>query len=102
MPGAARADHHDDGDDDVEVTDPRWWELRRAQNLKPATYTCPLCGRRLQSMTDHVLLFPEGDHSQRRHAHLDCVRRAREAGRLPSRSEWKKTRPRRGWFRRSA
>ena len=100
MPGAAN-DDHDDGDDDVEVTDPRWWELRRAQNLKPATYTCPLCGRRLQSMTDHVLLFPEGDHSLRRHAHIECVGRAREAGRLPSRSEWKRTQPRRPWFRRS-
>ena len=95
MPGAARADHHDDCDDDLEVTDPRWWELRRAQNLKPATYTCPLCGRRLSSMSDHVLLFPEGDHSQRRHAHAKCVRSARESGRLPSRSEWRKTQPRR-------
>ena len=100
MPGAAN-DDHDDGDDDVEVTDPRWWELRRAQNLKPATYTCPLCGELLPSMTDHVLLFPEGDHSLRRHAHIECVRRAREAGRLPSRSEWKRTQPRRGWFRRA-
>ncbi len=98
MPCAADADddHHDDG----EVTTARWWELRRAQNLKPATYTCPLCGRRLASMSDHVLLFPEGDHAQRRHAHTECVRRAREAGQLPSRSEWKRTRPRRGWLRR--
>ena len=70
VPGTADADHHDDG----EVTSaPRWWELRRAQNLKPATYTCPLCGRRLASMSDHVLLFPEGDHAQRRHAHTECV-----------------------------
>jgi hypothetical protein len=77
-----------------EVTDaPRWWELRRAQNLKPATYSCPLCGRNLASMSEHVLLFPEGDHSQRRHAHTDCVRRAREAGRLPSRSEWRRSQP---------
>ena len=102
MPRAARAGHHDDDPHDhVQVTEPRWWELRRAQNLKPATYTCPLCGRRLQSMTGHVLLFPEGDHSLRRHAHVECVRRAREAGRLPSRSEWKKAQPRRGWFRRA-
>ena len=49
-------------------------------------------------MSDHVLLFPEGDHSQRRHAHTECVRPAREAGRLPCRSEWKKTQPRRGWL----
>jgi hypothetical protein len=82
-----------------EVTDaPRWWELRRAQNLKPATYSCPLCGRRLSSMSDHLLLFPEGDHSQRRHAHTDCVRAARKAGRLPSRDEWRKTQPRRRWW----
>ena len=97
MSGAARADdhHHDD-----EVTEARWWELRRAQNLKPATYTCPLCGRRLASMSDHVLLFPEGDHTQRRHAHTECVQRAREAGGLPSRSEWRKTEPGlRGLFR---
>ena len=76
------------------TSEPRWWELRRAQNLKPATYTCPLCGRRLSSMSDHVLLFPEGDHSQRRHAHTECVRRAREAGRLPSRDEWRRSQPR--------
>jgi hypothetical protein len=100
VPGPADHDNDHDDDDDDEVTEPRWWELRRAQNLKPATYTCPLCGRRLQSMSDHVLLFPEGDHSQRRHAHTDCVRRAREAGRLPSRSEWKKSQPRRRWLRR--
>jgi hypothetical protein len=80
------------------TAEPRWWELRRAQNLKPATYTCPLCGRHFASMSDHVLLFPEGDHSLRRHAHTECVRRARDAGRLPSRSEWKKTQPRRRWF----
>ena len=24
---------------------PRWWSMRPAQNLKPATYRCPLCGR---------------------------------------------------------
>jgi hypothetical protein len=98
VPGAADADHDDGLDDDEEVTEARWWELRRAQNLKPATYTCPLCGRRLASMSDHVLLFPEGDHSRRRHAHTECVRRAREAGGLPSRSEWRKARPRSGWW----
>jgi hypothetical protein len=80
------------------MNEARWWELRRAQNLKPATYTCPLCGRPLQSMSDHTLLFPEGDHARRRHAHTECVRQAREAGGLPSRSEWKKTQPRRGWL----
>ena len=82
------------------MEEPRWWELRRAENLKPATYTCPLCGGRLASMSEHVLLFPEGDHSQRRHAHTECARTAREAGRLPSRDEWRRTQPRRRWFRR--
>lgn len=70
---------------------PRWWELRRAGNLKPATYTCPLCGRLLASMSDHVLLFPEGNRARRRHAHAECVRRAREAGRLPSHDEWRRS-----------
>jgi len=101
VPGAADADDHDH-DDLRDVTGTaRWWELRRAQNLKPATYTCPLCGRRLASMSDHVLLFPEGESAGRRHAHSECAQRARAAGRLPSRSEWKKSQPRRGWFRRS-
>jgi len=45
-------------------------------------------------MSEHVLLAPEGDTSRRRHAHTDCVRAAREAGRLPSRDEWKESQPR--------
>jgi hypothetical protein len=28
-------------------------------------------------MSDHLLIAPEGDASRRRHAHVDCVRRAR-------------------------
>ena len=58
----------------------RWWSVRRAQNLKPATYTCPLCDRRLHAMSEHMLLVPEGDSGRRRHAHTDaCVPvRARE------------------------
>lgn len=74
--------------------EPRWWQLRRAQSRKPATYTCPFCGRRLHAMSEHVLLAPEGDMERRRHAHVACVRRAREAGRLPSRSEWRRAQPR--------
>ena len=73
---------------------PRWWSVRRAQNLKPATYRCPLCGRHLPSMSEHMLMFPEGDHSRRRHAHTACVMAARKAGKLPSREEWLKTQPR--------
>jgi hypothetical protein len=73
---------------------PRWWTIQRAQNLKPATYRCPLCGNRLPALSEHVLIKPEGDPSGRRHAHTACVLTARKAGRLPSRDEWRKTQPR--------
>jgi len=72
---------------------PRWWYIRRAQNLKPATYRCPLCGRHLPAVSEHLLMFPEGDHGRRRHAHTECVMAARKAGRLPTREEWLKTQP---------
>jgi len=66
----------------------RWWEIRRAQNRKPATYRCPLCGQYLPSMSEHMLIVPEADARRRRHAHTDCVLRARRAGKLPTRDEW--------------
>ncbi|WP_249011389.1 hypothetical protein [Conexibacter sp. DBS9H8] len=66
---------------------PLWWEIRRAQSTKPATYSCPLCGGRLPALSEHMLLFPEGDHSRRRHAHSACVLAARREGRLPTRQE---------------
>jgi hypothetical protein len=72
-----------------------WWTMRRAQNRKPATYRCPFCRGFLPSMSEHVLIAPEGDASRRRHAHTACVVAARKAGRLPSRDEWLKTQPRR-------
>jgi hypothetical protein len=72
----------------------RWWTLRRAQNLKPATYRCPFCGRRLPSLSEHMLIAPEGDTTRRRHAHTECVLAARKAGQLPTRDEWLKTQPR--------
>jgi hypothetical protein len=72
----------------------RWWSIRRAQNSKPATYRCPLCGRHLPALSEHMLMFPEGDHSRRRHAHAECVLKARQAGKLPTREEWLKTQPR--------
>jgi len=72
----------------------RWWTLRRAQNRKPATYVCPLCGRYLPALTEHMLMAPEGDTSRRRHAHTRCVLAARRAGRLPTREEWLRTQPR--------
>ncbi len=62
--------------------------MRGAQNLKPSTYTCPFCGKRLASMSEHVLIAPEDDRSKRRHAHMECVRKARAAGTLPTKSEW--------------
>jgi hypothetical protein len=62
--------------------------MRGASNLKPATYTCPFCGKRLASMSEHVLIAPEDDRSKRRHAHMECVQRARAAGKLPTRDEW--------------
>lgn len=71
-----------------------WWELRRAQNRKPATYRCPLCDRFLPALSEHVLMLPEGDAARRRHAHAACVAAARRAGRLPSRDEWRATQPR--------
>jgi hypothetical protein len=68
----------------------RWYESRLAHNRKPAHYRCPLCGNQLPSMMEHTLLFPEGDHSKRRHAHSECVMQARRAGKLLTRDEWVK------------
>jgi hypothetical protein len=73
-----------------------WWTIRRAHNLKPATYRCPLCGYRLHAMSEHVLIAPEGDTARRRHAHAECVAAALEQGRLTSYDAWRKTQPRRG------
>jgi hypothetical protein len=72
----------------------RWWALRRAQSLKPATYRCPFCGVRLHATSPHVLIAPEGDAERRRHAHAECAARAREQGLLRSYDEWRKTQPR--------
>jgi hypothetical protein len=72
---------------------PKWWYVRPAQNRKPATYRCPLCGRYLPALSQHMLLVPEGDTARRRHAHAACVMAARRAGRLPTRDEWQRTQP---------
>jgi hypothetical protein len=72
----------------------RWYAVRRAANLKPATYRCPLCGRHLPALSEHMLITPEGDSRRRRHAHSACVIAARKAGRLPSKEEWMRTQPR--------
>jgi hypothetical protein len=70
---------------------PRWWSMRRAQNMKPSTYRCPFCRKHLASMTDHVLIAPEDDRSKRRHAHWECVQKARAEGKLPTQSEWRES-----------
>ena len=72
----------------------RWWVVRRAQNRKPSTYRCPFCGEYLPSLSEHMLISPEGDPNRRRHAHTECVMRARKAGRLPTREDWLGTQPR--------
>ncbi|QEC47863.1 hypothetical protein FSW04_09965 [Baekduia soli] len=71
-----------------------WYAIRRAQSTRPSTYTCPLCGRLLPAMSEHVLITPLGDGRRRRHAHTACAARARRAGRLPSRDEWRAAQPR--------
>ena len=72
----------------------KWYAIRRAQNRKPATYRCPLCGGHLPALSEHMLITPEGDPSRRRHAHTKCVMAARQAGRLPTREEYVRTQPR--------
>ena len=67
--------------------EPRWWTVRQAQNLKPATYRCPFCDQYLSALSEHLLVKPEGDDRRRRHAHTACVLEARRAGRLPLREE---------------
>jgi hypothetical protein len=67
--------------------DARWYAVRPAANRKPATYRCPLCGRHLPALSEHLLVVPEGDASRRRHAHPECVKEARRQGRLPLREE---------------
>jgi hypothetical protein len=72
----------------------RWYEVRRAQSTKPATYACPFCPRRLPAFSEHVLIRPEGRGDGRRHAHLACAKRARAEGRLPTQAEWRAAQPR--------
>ena len=72
----------------------RWWDIRPAHNRKPTTYRCPLCGKLLAALSDHMLIVPEGDTSRRRHAHTACVLQARRSGRLPTKGEWERSQPR--------
>ncbi|MGA2927440.1 MAG: hypothetical protein ABSG43_15890 [Solirubrobacteraceae bacterium] len=79
----------------------RWWLVRRAQNRKPVTYRCPLCGQHLPALSEHMLIVPEGDSSRRRHAHAECVLAARRQGRLPTKAEWRRREPGpASWWRR--
>ena len=68
--------------------------MRAAHSRKPATYRCPICGRHLPALTDHMLIFPEEDKSRRRHAHTKCVLAARKRGEMTMRDEWLRTQPR--------
>lgn len=55
----------------------------------------------MPALSEHMLIAPEGDTSRRRHAHTDCVLRARAAGELRLREEWLAEQPRRpGLWRR--
>lgn len=81
------------GADMPRFDDARWYAVRPAANQKPSTYRCPLCGELLPALSQHQLLFPEGDRTRRRHAHTACVLQARRAGRLPLRDEVEPRRP---------
>ena len=70
----------------------RWWTLRPAQSLKPASYVCPFCDTMLHATSEHALVAPEGDVSRRRHAHMECVVAERRAGRLVTEDEWRSRR----------
>ena len=48
----------------------------------------------LHAMSDHVLIAPEGDSNRRRHAHTDCVARARAPARLRTYDDWRRERSR--------
>jgi hypothetical protein len=78
-----------------------WWTVRRAANRKPSTYRCPFCGHLLSALSEHMLIAPEGDTRRRRHAHSECVLRARGQGRLRLHDEWLAEQPRPDrWWRR--
>jgi hypothetical protein len=72
-----------------------WWTARPASSRKPATYRCPICGRHLPALSEHMLIAPEGDTRRRRHAHTACVLAARRRGQLLLREDWLRTQPRR-------
>ena len=65
---------------DVSETGPRWWTVRPAQNRKPATYRCPLCGMRFPVISEHMLIAPEGDPAGRQTRPHGVRRRGPESG----------------------
>jgi len=70
-----------------------WWAVRRAANLKPSTYRCPICGHLLSALSEHMLIAPEGDSRRRRHAHTECVIDARRRGELRLHEDWLENQP---------
>src|SRR2546426_4630288 len=90
----ATGEKREDSQPMAKLEQAHWWTIRRAQNRKPATYRCPLCGYQLHAMSEHMLIAPEGDTERRRHAHAECVLAARGSGRLLSYYEWRKSQPR--------
>ena len=83
----------------------RWWDMRPAKGGQAKTYTCPICHRLLLAMNPNTLLYPEGDHERRRHAHTACVVAQRKSGNLLTKAEWERSQrpPKsagRSWWRR--
>jgi hypothetical protein len=83
----------------------RWWDMRPATGGQAKTYTCPICQRLLLAMNPNTLLYPEGDHERRRHAHTACVVTQRKSGKLLTKAEWERSQrpPKsagRSWWRR--
>jgi hypothetical protein len=51
-------------------------------------------------MSEHVVIAPENDAEHRRHAHTECVARARKAGAFKTYDDWRATQPRRSFLQR--
>jgi hypothetical protein len=79
---------------------PEWWAVRPAHSGSPKTYTCPFCNQRLHAMSEHLVIAPEGDVEQRRHAHMECVLAVRKAGTFKTYDDWREKQPRRSLFAR--
>jgi hypothetical protein len=50
------------------------------------------------AMSEHVVIAPENDAERRRHAHAECVGRARKAGTFKTYDDWRATQPRQPSF----